>query len=296
MAVGLLPAAASAARPTLTDKRVVMLFRRVDDLAATRQFVGELSNWPAIKVGPAGEDRNVVMYDAGGAVVGLATMAQQLSSNTCTVVEFVPTALVINPASVLALSADSANSARGATVSGADLVDDTGNHFAIVEPGADKDPALAAKREKIRSAARRAGVRSPLTEIRLKVADLKRSQVYYTELLGLRLLASTERTAHFDVGSLILTLETEANPGEVRRLSEAGRLVHDLLVFHVEALDDTMTALMERGVGFPRGVEKSDTGRIAYFDDPDGHVLCLWTPTGRATNFDFYPQIQRLLG
>ena len=72
----------------------------------------------------------------------------------------------------------------------------------------------------------------------------------------------------------------------------------DSLVFHVRDIEETMEALRRRGVEFPNGIEKSSTGPLAYFNDPDGHLLAIWQAPARHTpdqSIDFHPVLKRIL-
>jgi len=293
----------------LTDAKLIMLFKRVGTLDDQRRFVGEALGWPVIETGPSGDDPNVTMYDAGGAIVGFSVQRAVNDANSCSVESLQPIDLSINPASALTISPLDFGeaiqrlerlrpSARRAAERGATLrfLDDFGNQMALRRQVEDGEAELNDKRRRLLEQQRAAGLTAAVTEVTLQVSDLAESARFYGETLGLRSLGQNRTSANYDVGSLVLTLEQEFAVGMVGQLSAAGRLREDWLVFHVEELEPAMAALGERGIAFPGGVEEWDNGRQAYFNDPDGHYLCVWQPANTPTNYDFYPQVRRILG
>jgi catechol 2,3-dioxygenase-like lactoylglutathione lyase family enzyme len=119
---------------------------------------------------------------------------------------------------------------------------------------------------------------APVTAF-VTTSDPARAREFYATVLGLEL---TEETPY----ALVFRL-----PGVTLRVAKAERVTPapaTVLGWTVEDLEAAMTALAERGVSFlrydglgqdPQGVWTSPAGaRVAWFGDPDGHVLSLTAP------------------
>jgi predicted enzyme related to lactoylglutathione lyase len=135
----------------------------------------------------------------------------------------------------------------------------------------------------------------PLIDLKLLVADVGRSREFYQAILGLRTLRVTNDQLVFDLGSFTLTIQTEPIKGLVQFLSKRARFEEDLVVFHVNDILAAVQGLVDSGVEFPQGIERSDTGELASFRDPDGHRMAIWQPSGIPTHIDFYPVLDRIL-
>jgi hypothetical protein len=84
----------------------------------------------------------------------------------------------------------------------------------------------------------------------------------------------------------------------VRTIRRAGKLGDDLVVFHTEDIEGTTSGLSRKGVVFPKGIEDSQHGRLAIFEDPDGHTLAAWQAPARSPRpeIDYFFVLDRLLG
>jgi len=118
--------------------------------------------------------------------------------------------------------------------------------------------------------------------VHLKIADLKRSVKFYTEVLGFRV---TERVANF----VFLTL---SNRHHDLALQEVGPraprpMPHAIGLFHVAfelpdlpALADAYIKLREANVPITGAVDYG-ISKTLYFSDPDGNGLELYVDTRR---------------
>ena len=117
------------------------------------------------------------------------------------------------------------------------------------------------------------------------VSDYRRSKRFYTEVLGLRIVAETFREAR-DSYKLDLALpdgtqiELFSFPGSPPRASypEACGLRH--LAFAVADLDEAVRFLEDQGVAVePVRVDELTGKRFTFFADPDGLPLELYEST-----------------
>lgn len=113
-------------------------------------------------------------------------------------------------------------------------------------------------------------------------SDYARSKVFYTEVLGLRVIAETYREVRdsykLDLGLPDGTqIELFSFPGAPKRASypEAQGLRH--LAFATGDLDGAVRWLLERGVAVEAvRVDKVTGKRFTFFADPDGLPLELY--------------------
>lgn len=111
-----------------------------------------------------------------------------------------------------------------------------------------------------------------LSTLWLYVRDPVRARAFYRDALGLPLIAEEDGFAHFDAGTVRLSLHPWEG-GEPRPVAGS------FYVFYVEdGLDDVYDRLTERGVPFSGPPTDEPFGRIAAFSDPEGHAFFLWQP------------------
>ena len=104
----------------------------------------------------------------------------------------------------------------------------------------------------------------------------EQARVFYSEVLGLRLVENTLYALVFDANGTMLRIQ------KVQTLAPAG---HTMLGWHVSDIHETIEMLLKRGVTFARypdlpqdeqGVWTTPDGnKIAWFNDPDGNTLSL---------------------
>ena len=104
----------------------------------------------------------------------------------------------------------------------------------------------------------------------------EQARVFYSELLGLRLMEDTPFALVFDANGTMLRIQ------KVQTLTSAG---HTVLGWHVVDVHETVEMLLKRGIIFERypGLLQDEQGiwttpdghKIAWFTDPDGNTLSL---------------------
>jgi catechol 2,3-dioxygenase-like lactoylglutathione lyase family enzyme len=131
----------------------------------------------------------------------------------------------------------------------------------------------------------------------LVVSDIRVSEKFYRETLGLSVLRRDEKVS-FDAGPIILRIQPEKFLGQVKQQREQ-RLLKDQLILYVREIKKEYDFLSDRGVVFPGGIEGSvSAGFVAYFQDPDGHNLWLWEPPTKFTPdmpINYFPVLDRIL-
>jgi len=313
----------------LRDSPLVMIWRRVSSLPNSQTFANRVLQLPVL-----GKDPISVMFDGGGVILGFAIQEVQPSNEpvltACSEVGLQDFFLQNNPASSIVFApTDFKASLRNLYTdrnlitppeksgSGECLrfVDDDGNFSCFYRPSRSallqrpsgtklssllksRWPASGARLVEVTfegDAEDDAIVHNPVIGFDLLVSDLPKSQKYYTEVLGFRLLENSAEEAKFDVGGLILTLRVEPTSMLVQFLRKSGRLLGDWIVFHTGNIKETLEALRANGVAFPAGIETSVIGDVAYFNDIDGYSLALWQPSGKTKMIDFNPALKRLL-
>jgi catechol 2,3-dioxygenase-like lactoylglutathione lyase family enzyme len=318
----------SSAGP-LRDSPLVMIWRRVSSLPNSQAFANRVLQLPTL-----GKDPISVMYDGGGVILGFAIQEAQPSNepvlNACSEVGLQDFFLQNNPASAIVFApADFKAALRNLytdrTIVTAPeksdageclrFVDDDGNFSCFYRPSrsalldhpAGEKLSSILKNRWPRKGARLvdavfegdsredAALRNPVVGFDLLVTDLAKSKRYYTDVLGFKLLDSSDQEAKLDVGDLVLTLRVEPTNMLVQFLRKSGRLLGDWIVFHTEEIKKTSNDLRAAGVAFPAGIETSLIGQVAYFTDPDGYSLALWEPSGKTKMIDFNPALGRIL-
>jgi glyoxylase I family protein len=112
-------------------------------------------------------------------------------------------------------------------------------------------------------------------------ADYDRSKRFYTEVLGLPIVAETYREARqsykldLRIGSAQLELFSFPNPADRPSRPEACGLRH--LAFAVTDLDRMVAHLVEQGIAVePIRIDEWTDRRFTFFQDPDGLPLELY--------------------
>jgi catechol-2,3-dioxygenase len=120
-------------------------------------------------------------------------------------------------------------------------------------------------------------------ELTLEVHDRERLERFYTEVLGLEVLAREDDRTWLAAGErsrLGLWL-----PGEKEFGDEGGRHVHFAFSASPGRLDEVADRLLAAGVGHRGPVEHDGGDRSLYVEDPEGNVVEIW---------DFFHQGQGL--
>jgi predicted enzyme related to lactoylglutathione lyase len=285
-----------------------MIWRRVRDLDSAKKLAGELLGFEIV-----GEDAYSAMFDGRNVLLGLwqQDVEALAADDACSELSFLKYRLVSNPVSEMILTGPSfqalakrVSADDGVTVphsisktqAGSKLpfFDRSGNLTALYSPS--KAVLRTKAGMKLQSLAD--SERVSVVGHNLTTTNLTRSRDFYSETLGLQALKTSRSRVEFDLGNLILALEPQSEGGLVERARKAGRLQGNWLVFHVDDVTSAMRALSGAGIEFPKGIETSGVGATAYFEDPDGHPLVLWEPSGGPTDLqpiNFYPVLDRIL-
>lgn len=106
-----------------------------------------------------------------------------------------------------------------------------------------------------------------INHITLSVSNLERSLSFYTEVLGLKLVARWIRGAYLLAGTdwICLSLDTKTRKGAQPEYTH--------VAFSVEADDFAQCAAAVRTHGVSVWKENKSEGNSLYFLDPDGHKL-----------------------
>jgi catechol 2,3-dioxygenase-like lactoylglutathione lyase family enzyme len=104
----------------------------------------------------------------------------------------------------------------------------------------------------------------------------EQARVFYSEVLGLRLMEDTPFALVFDAHGTMLRIQ------KVEMLTPAG---HTALGWHVVDVREAVETLLKRGINFHHypGLPQDEQGvwttpdgnKIAWFADPDGNTLSL---------------------
>lgn len=316
----------------LSEAPLVMIWRRVADLLAIGRQTHRLNAWPSL-----GQDTYSSIYDAGNVLLAYWNQTDYLTrgstdpdadpspqpspiqtknvfdNSQCTVVNQAIRAEAFNSSNQLTLATNdgAAVQQRLSTLVGYPVnpvvesdslgssfsfVDEVGNTTRWVEVNG-TGPALKRRLKALEENDWSDGTGNPAIFYELLVADFPAALIFYRDVLGLKVLESTPSSARFDTGALVLTIRQEPAVGLVGSLRQSGKLHDDLAVFHVDDVQATVDALKIDGMSFPRGIEDSDHGRLATFEDLDGHSLSIWQPPPRlpAPDIDYFPVLDRLL-
>ncbi|MEV6812643.1 VOC family protein [Micromonospora sp. NPDC051296] len=129
-----------------------------------------------------------------------------------------------------------------------------------------------------------------IVEVRLAVSSLTASVPFYRDVLGLELRDQDADSARFATGTVDLTLELCPDTPDGRKARFNGYLV----VFHVPEVRAAAAALAERGLAFRGPVGFSDIGGTVRFNDPTGHVLCLYEPSAESLTWGSADKVREL--
>lgn len=115
-----------------------------------------------------------------------------------------------------------------------------------------------------------------IVAVRLAVTDLADSMRFYRDVLGLHPVGPEPAGYRFRTGSLDLVLHESTVDPELVRYNAC------LLVFYTADCADAEQALRRRGLQFRSSTGFSDIGGTARFNDPTGHVFCLYQPSAES--------------
>lgn len=171
--------------------------------------------------------------------------------------------------------------------------DDSGNLFAFAAAGRPPSGAAGSHQHRLSALVRNRGDSAPIVANRRMVSDLGRSTEFYRRVLEFEPLGECE----FRSGLLQISLVEEPQFGLVASLRRRNRFNAEWLVLHVGDIRKAVKELQGKGVEFPKGIETSDSGTAAVFNDPDGHTIVVWTPPSPRLKpkIDVRPQVRNIL-
>ena len=119
--------------------------------------------------------------------------------------------------------------------------------------------------------------------VKLKISDLKRSLVFYTEVIGLRVLNLTENTAELTVDGKksLLILEQIDNAVILPKRSVAGLYHFAILVPDRISLGQSLRNLMKHNINVGQGDHL--VSEALYISDPDGNGIEIYADRPRET-------------
>lgn len=301
-----------------TELPLVMIWRRVHDLPSLRPQVDRIYGWHEVSA-----DGYSVMYDAGTVLVAywqqsqlLLTQAEETADTTCTIETQLTRTSAFNPSNQLILAVEDTGGAlrRLSQFAGRSLrpsvrsdrtgeaisfVDEVGNTTRYLRPAEGRSGEPITRRVRALDAAgfKPNGSFHPVVGYELLASDLETSREFYEDVLRLRAERSGDDEVIFDTGNLPLILRREPTAGLVTMVRGTGKLKDDLVVFHHPDVESAVYGLSRRGARFPNGIEDSPHGRLATFEDPDGHALSVWQPPtqDRDRTMNHFAVLERLL-
>lgn len=118
--------------------------------------------------------------------------------------------------------------------------------------------------------------------VQLKVSQLERSITFYSEVIGLKLMSQTEKTAEFGVSGsgVLLGIEEVANAVVMPQQSVTGLYHFAILLPDREALGTTLRHLAETGIGIGQGDHL--VSEAFYLNDPDGNGIEIYADRPRS--------------
>lgn len=286
----------------LTDSRLAHLALFSADLRLTREFYGDVLGYE-----PLDEDDVSITYDAGQVMLRLTRedayglTAPRSRDRSSDITLLVPDRDRVQAA----LEQRGVKFSRvldyevGAT---ADFYDPDGHWFSIYEPS---DEAMTwPSAEKIRAlrsdaatptaaASGRIGLGgTALLYLFLFVRDRESTFAFYHDALGLENIeggSCKQGATHqhdgvikYDAGGALITTHELDDPKLAERVLDPAHMGGIASVFHVQDLHAEIAALGEAGVTFADRPISCSMGVIARFEDPCGHVYCLYEPSAAA--------------
>jgi catechol 2,3-dioxygenase-like lactoylglutathione lyase family enzyme len=240
---------------SLADTPLMFVFLDIASLPRHRRLYEDVIGLRVIEnqFHPPHEHHGLVKYDAGGTILSINLFAERkFRGDTSDGVVLVCRTTVDN-------LPDRLDAYGVATDSGFTDVD--GHHYVFqhTEPA---DRTLT----------------TDIVELRLAVDDVATSVPFYRDVLGLRPVSGSADTCRFATGSLDLVLDQ-------RRSAVDGRPIRHnacLMVFYTSDVEAAERALVRRGLAFRTGAAFSDIGGTARFNDPSGHIFCLYQPSAES--------------
>ena len=120
----------------------------------------------------------------------------------------------------------------------------------------------------------------PLAAVWFYCKNVDQSKKFYRDVVGLKPIENEkgEDGPHFDLGTVRLTL-LPRDDGTRQKNTNGQKPASQHLVFVVEnSIEAVYQDLAKRGVKKSKKITEDSSGKTAWFNDPDGHVIYLWQP------------------
>jgi catechol 2,3-dioxygenase-like lactoylglutathione lyase family enzyme len=253
---------------------LLYVFLNTASLAPKRRLLEDIFGLPLVEREPRAphEKHGVVKYDAGGVLLALNIAAPRDRSHRHIGLR-------------IAVSASDPEAIRDAAQ----------RDGYVVERG--QPPRLRVRDqdsqvyEVIRSEPHERPRGAALHSVTLLVKDLASSIDFYSSKLGLPTLEVRQDAARIACGEVTLSLQL-VSPSDAYRCDRRSYL----LVFYTPNAYGAASTLSGRGVRFRSRVSDNDIGCTARLVDPDGHPLCIYTPSSDVLSWGSGPTVHRIVG
>lgn len=108
-----------------------------------------------------------------------------------------------------------------------------------------------------------------ITQVAILVSDMKKAVNFYSYVLGLPVIAKTDRSAEFRTDGPVLAVQPREQPGGAGSTQ---------ITFQVQDLEVVFNEVKRRGAKVVSPPRTVDAGRVARFADPDGNIVELFEP------------------
>jgi catechol 2,3-dioxygenase-like lactoylglutathione lyase family enzyme len=137
---------------------------------------------------------------------------------------------------------------------------------------------------------------SKIVYVFLFVSDADRTTAFYRDRLGLEVVEEDPESGvvKYDAGGFVLA--THRVGGDAACAVEMDLSPPKSVSFTVLApdIESAYAELGRRGLAFDGGIHRSPIGAIARFNDPDGHMFYLYTPSEESLTWPSGPRLREL--
>ena len=125
----------------------------------------------------------------------------------------------------------------------------------------------------------------------LSAKDIRQTRNFYENVLGFVPVRAFGNSVTYAAGAINLTINEVKGFGSHR---DPGGDDSELLVFHVDSVDDMRAALEKRGVSFTPTL-RYEIGATTSFHDPDLHNITLYEPSEESLTWPSGPKVKQLI-
>lgn len=282
----------------LANSKLIYLFLYVRHLDRARAFFEETLGFHVLETDPG-----AAKYDAGSTILALnraSDFGRDLprKRDETSLIVFHTDEIDETIAALEARGVECEEPLRYEIGATSGFFDPDGHYLQLYEPSQEAMtwPSAGSIREILSRPAPADGESTPgpwrLVYLFLFVEDPARSLSFYSEKLGLRILEEDagSQVVKYDAGVIIATHPPVGDPARA-----LARPKFSSMVFHTPDVEAAYRDLAERGVEFTSGVAASAIGKIAGFEDPDGHAFYLYEPSTEALTWPSARKIEEIL-